>query len=324
MQSAFATRFSTAWGCARTGNNSRTYFRAVHYQSGHRFREYQGWDGGGPTPSKFSVLVRPLLFTGAVVVGGLGLAAIYRDEQLKKQGWVWPSQRRQVAAIDVMGWRATVPQLVVGSLILVNGVVFACWTRSLRGAQSLENAYPWLRRYFLHHAFSGRALPLIGSAFSHATFPHFLFNMMALWSFGPSLCRDLGAENFLAYYFSAAALTSLGGMMVKLATTCTTPSLGASGAVLWMAATTAFRFPDAQFGIIFLPFITLPASTMILGIASLDCLGLLMGWKMFDHGAHLAAVLCGYVFVHGGGYAYGVNLQKQILVQWRQLRKSVK
>ena len=24
------------------------------------------------------------------------------------------------------------------------------------------------------------------------------------------------------------------------------------------------------------------------------------GWKMFDHGAHLAAVACGYLFVHGG------------------------
>ena len=78
-------------------------------------REYQGWDGG-PAPSKLSLLFRPVLFSGAVVFGGLGLAAIYRDVQYRKQSWVWPA-RRQATALDVMGWRFTVPQLVCGSLI---------------------------------------------------------------------------------------------------------------------------------------------------------------------------------------------------------------
>jgi rhomboid-like protein len=192
----------------------------------------------------------------------------------------------------------------------------------MRGTQSLELAYPWLRRYFLHHAFSGRALPLLGSAFSHATFPHFLFNMMALWSFGTGLCRDLGPENFIAWYMSAAVLTSLGGMLIKLASVGTAPSLGASGAVLWMASTTAFRFPSTEFGIIFLPFVTLPAWQMIIGIASLDVAGLVLGWKMFDHGAHLAAVACGYLFVHGG-YDGGVRLQRYVVREWRALRKSI-
>jgi rhomboid-like protein len=94
-----------------------------------------------------------------------------------------------------------------------------------------------------------------------------------------------------------------------------------SGAVLWMAATTAFRFPEAQFGIIFLPFVTIPAYQMMLGIASLDCLGLILGWKMLDHGAHLTAVLCGYVFVHGG-YTAAVRLQSSCVRQWRALRAS--
>jgi hypothetical protein len=88
------------------GRPVRILLRALHYDSGHRFREYQGWDGGGPTPSIFGLLVRPVLFSGAVVVGSLGLAAIYKDEQRRKQGWAWPGQRRpQLAGIDVMGWR---------------------------------------------------------------------------------------------------------------------------------------------------------------------------------------------------------------------------
>ena len=198
----------------------------------------QGWDGGGPVPSIFGLLVRPVLFSGAVVVGSLGLAAIYRDEQRRKQGWVWPDRQRHV---DFMGWRFSVSELVCGSLVAVNGAVFLCWTRSLRGVQSLEVVSPWLRRYFLHYGFSGRALPLLGSAFSHINFPHLLFNMLALWTFGPKLARDLGPENFFACYLSSATLASLGGTLVKLATRDTRPSVGASGAVLWMAATTAFR-----------------------------------------------------------------------------------
>jgi len=179
-----------------------------------------------------------VLFSGAVVVGSLGLAAIYRDEQRRKQGWVWPDRQRHV---DFMGWRFSVSELVCGSLVAVNGAVFLCWTRSLRGVQSLEVVSPWLRRYFLHYGFSGRALPLLGSAFSHINFPHLLFNMLALWTFGPKLARDLGPENFFACYLSSATLASLGGTLVKLATRDTRPSVGASGAVLWMAATTAFR-----------------------------------------------------------------------------------
>ena len=89
-----------------------------------------------------------------------------------------------------------------------------------------------------------------------------------------------------------------------------------------MASTTAFRFPSTEFGIIFLPFVTLPAWQMIIGIASLDVAGLVLGWKMFDHGAHLAAVACGYLFVHGG-YDGGVRLQRYVVREWRALRKSI-
>ena len=46
------------------------------------------------------------------------------------------------------------------------------------------------------------------------------------------------------------------------------------------------------------------------------------GWKMFDHGAHLAAVACGYLFVHGG-YDGGVRLQRYVVREWRALRKSI-
>ena len=128
-----------------------------------RFREYQGWDGNGPTPSRLALVIRPITFSGVVVVGSLALAAIYIDEQQRKVGCTWAGQRRQRQGdIDFRGWRLSMPQFVCASIIAANGVVFACWTSSIRGVNSLEYAYLWLRKYFLHHAFSGRALPLIG------------------------------------------------------------------------------------------------------------------------------------------------------------------
>ena len=72
--------------------------RALHYESGPRFREYQGWDGGGPTPSKFSLLLRPMLFTGAVVV------CMRMDACICLNGCVYmPCSYLLVASICVMG-----------------------------------------------------------------------------------------------------------------------------------------------------------------------------------------------------------------------------
>mmetsp|Transcript_47964 Transcript_47964/g.150468 ORF Transcript_47964/g.150468 Transcript_47964/m.150468 type:complete len:382 (+) Transcript_47964:4146-5291(+) len=285
------------------------------------FRQFQGWEGDSPRPPRSSLILRPLLFAASVTLGSLAIAAIWRDEKRRREPWAnrfgLASSRRYH---DFYGWQYTTAQAVCGSLLAANTVIFLCWTRSLRGVSStLEHAYSWLNRYFLHYAFSGRGFPLLGSTFSHITLPHFAFNMFALFSFGQPLVDVLGPENFLACYLSAGVLSSLGGMMIKLMTTCTTPSLGASGAVLFMASLTALLWPSAQFGIIFLPFISLPAQTMLLGIVALDISGLVLGWRMFDHGAHLAAVATGFLFVNGGA-KWISEYQHYVVKVWRDMR----
>lgn len=51
--------------------------------------------------------------------------------------------------------------------------------------------------------------------------------------------------------------------------------------------------PDAQLGIVFLPFFNVPAGLAIKGLIALDATGLIMNWRFFDHAAHLGGSLFG-------------------------------
>jgi hypothetical protein len=62
---------------------------------------------------------------------------------------------------------------------------------------------------------------------------------------------------------------------------------GASGALYALFACQSTVAPDSRFAIILLPFFTFPASQMLALAMSVDVAGLLFGWRMFDHGAHL-------------------------------------
>eukprot|EP00293_Proteomonas_sulcata_P009090 CAMPEP_0184306366 /NCGR_PEP_ID=MMETSP1049-20130417/15376_1 /TAXON_ID=77928 /ORGANISM="Proteomonas sulcata, Strain CCMP704" /LENGTH=148 /DNA_ID=CAMNT_0026618607 /DNA_START=185 /DNA_END=634 /DNA_ORIENTATION=+ len=147
--------------------------------------------------------------------------------------------------------------------------------------------------------------------------------MLGLWSFGPALVPLLGEENFLACYLSSGVLSSFGGMLIRLATTATAPSLGASGSVLYLASITALIYPATQFTIIFFPFVSFPAPQVLMGIVALDITGLLMRWRRFDHGAHLAAVATGVTFV-GWGADLITKYQRWVILQWRKVRKQIR
>jgi rhomboid-like protein len=53
------------------------------------------------------------------------------------------------------------------------------------------------------------------------------------------------------------------------------------------------KVPDAKLQIIFLPFFTFSAENAVYGLLAFDALGLVLGWKMFDHAAHLGGALFG-------------------------------
>jgi len=79
---------------------------------------------------------------------------------------------------------------------------------------------------------AGEVYRLFASAFLHANEYHLLFNMVALWSFGPFLETVLGRRRYLVLYATAA----LGGALASTLFGGHRSSVGASGAIWGLMA----------------------------------------------------------------------------------------
>ncbi len=79
---------------------------------------------------------------------------------------------------------------------------------------------------------AGEVYRLFASAFLHADAIHLLFNMVALWSFGPFLESLLGRRRYLVLYAAAA----LGGALASMLFGGSRSSVGASGAIWGLMA----------------------------------------------------------------------------------------
>ncbi|SJX65329.1 related to PCP1-mitochondrial serine protease [Sporisorium reilianum f. sp. reilianum] len=229
---------------------------------------------------------------------------------------------------------------VVVPVIAVNTAVFALWTiASRRGGAG--GMWRWMTRNFVHRPSSARTHTLLTSVYSHQTFVHYLFNNMALWSIGGSALfvaahHTAGATipeastlaHFLAF-FTAAGLfaatashiltalrfrrtATLRGLAAAKATIGRHASLGASGAVYATLVLSAFAFPDAQLGILFVPFVSFPIGVGVAGLVAVDVAGLVRGWKTFDHAAHLAGAAFGVGYWGGGGEAWQWVLRRLV------------
>lgn len=53
------------------------------------------------------------------------------------------------------------------------------------------------------------------------------------------------------------------------------------------------QYEDSQLSILFLPMLTFKAGTAIKFILGIDVAGCVLGWKLFDHAAHLGGALFG-------------------------------
>ncbi|KAL5513208.1 hypothetical protein ACEPAH_3606 [Sanghuangporus vaninii] len=87
------------------------------------------------------------------------------------------------------------------------------------------------------------------------------------------------------------------------------PSLGASGAIYATVTMTALAYPDAQVFLLFPP-IPLPITWGVGGLVLMDVIGVIKGWRMFDHWAHLSGAAFGVLY-----YRYGPDF-------WNWLRAS--
>lgn len=147
--------------------------------------------------------------------------------------------------------------------------------------------------------------------FMHASPMHLLFNMYAVYMFGPPLEARFGTQRFLSFYF----LTGIGALLLFLATwffefQTFDPSLqqqlmlnpnyyllGASGAVFGLLAGFGTCFPNVELRLLFPP-IALKAKWFVIIYAVLELfLGLSGAGTGVAHFAHLGGALFGFLLM---------------------------
>ncbi|XP_078119875.1 presenilin-associated rhomboid-like protein A, mitochondrial isoform X2 [Sander vitreus] len=299
---------------------------------------------GPPPPPKVPrpTLLKPLMFTVGFTGCSFGAAAILQYETLKSrvttakaeeesekllQGsqdmvyWHdWWNKlsgfQRQllllVSMVDDFWSSLTEGQKTVTGIIAVNAVVLCCWR-----IPSMQRS---MIKYFTSNpASKTRCLPMVLSCFSHYSIIHMVANMYVLWTFSSGIVSLLGKEQFLALYLSAGVISTMVSYMCKTATGRLHPSLGASGAVMAVLAAVCAKVPEAKLGIIFLPMITFTAGNALKVLVAIDTAGIILGWRLFDHAAHLGGALFGVWYV-----AYGHKLiwrKREPLVKlWHDMR----
>jgi len=121
---------------------------------------------------------------------------------------------------------------------------------------------------------------------------HIVFNMFALYMFGPLLEQFWGARRFSGYYFVcliAAGATQLG---VDYLTHTGEPTIGASGAIFGILLAFAMLFPRARLLLYFV--IPMPAWLFVAGYAVLELFFGVTGREAgIGHFAHLGGMLGG-------------------------------
>ncbi|KAL7424497.1 hypothetical protein Q5752_000181 [Cryptotrichosporon argae] len=226
-------------------------------------------------------------------------------------------------------------QLAPAGLIAGMGAVFLAW-RVPRWEPFMRTWFLHRPVVFTRGMEWRNCVTLFTSTISHQSFAHFAFNSIALYSFGsaaytylslpssPSLPSVTHTPHFVSFLLLAGLFSSLSSHLftnlVRLPRLLRTlssparlssaqalaahqailPSLGASGAIYAALSMTALAFPDSHVSIIFLPFISMPIGLGVAGMVAVDLVGLIRGWRMFDHVAHLGGAFFGALY-----YAYG-------------------
>lgn len=126
-------------------------------------------------------------------------------------------QARNIRRVD----RSTTP--VTWALIAINLAIFAIGALSQEAEREIFNNAVQYRPFIEN----GEWWRLFTAMFLHANVTHILFNMWALYLFGPALERRFGSLSFVALYVAAG----IGGGSLYHAVGRIEPAVGASGAI---------------------------------------------------------------------------------------------
>jgi len=177
---------------------------------------------------------------------------------------------------------------VVLNLIIINVLVF--FVQKLFDGEegkitSVLALWPYQSEFF-------KPYQLVSHMFTHGSFPHILFNMFALWSFGSLLEKVWGPKKFLIFYLVCGLAAGVAQLFLSDA-----PAIGASGAVMGLLGAYAYLFPNTELLIFPIPF-PIKAKWAIAGIAAIDIFGgVYPTGSQIAHFAHLGGLITGLILV---------------------------
>ena len=195
--------------------------------------------------------------------------------------------------------------VVVHWLILLNVVIFFLGfffqvevPRDIYppGRLDLVQLYGAYSEYMCFH--EGELWRLFTYQFLHANLGHILFNMIALWFFGPVVEERFGHLRFLLYYLfcgvAAALFSSLLGYMGFFDPEWRfIPMVGASGSIYGIMAACAVLFPHARVQLLFPP-VNLSVRQFALVVLGIACAVVIFQWNNAGGEAgHLGGMLAG-------------------------------
>jgi membrane associated rhomboid family serine protease len=139
--------------------------------------------------------------------------------------------------------------------------------------------------------------------FLHGGLWHIVFNMLALWFFGPTLERDWGTKRFLQYYFLCGvgaaicviALAFVVDAWRGIPTEAGLRTIGASGALFGILLAYGVLYPNAMVLYDFL--FPIKAKYFVLIVGAIAFLGSLTPGQGISHVAHLGGMLFGYAYL---------------------------
>ncbi|XP_045760919.1 presenilins-associated rhomboid-like protein, mitochondrial [Maniola jurtina] len=281
-------------------------------------------------PLNASGLLKPFFFTVGVTSLSLAGCVIWEYENLRSHAssflkrpgtWLNTHQKRVSAHYrsepgPLKKWWMSLreSEKVFYPILAANVLVFGAWrVRSLQ---------PFMIKYFCSNpSGSAKCLPMVLSTFSHYSTLHLAANMYVLHSFMPAAIASLGKEQFVAMYLSAGVISSFTSFLYKVMLSQPGLSLGASGAIMAVLSYVCVQYPDTRLSIIFLPMYTFAAGTAIKVIMSVDLAGVVLGWKFFDHAAHLGGALFGMAWCYWGNMHVWGNRDK-FLQYYHSIRKD--
>ena len=205
---------------------------------------------------------------------------------------------------------------MVKALIIVTAAVFVVTYLPLRlfGWQS-PFLYLGLQPYAVVHRLY--LWQLVTYLFLHGGFFHILFNMFALWMFGPDLEQMWGESEFLKFYLICGI--GAGALDVVLNTLFGSPNsltIGASGAIYGLLLAFGLLFPNRPIFIWFV--IPIPAKWFVVIIGAIEFFSEISGpGSGIAHLAHLGGMLVAYLYLRGGGLSGRMQLRYE---DWRRAR----